>query len=233
MWLILGWPICYLDSIQRVLLYFRIIATIHHHFYSSYSDIPRSFTNMEMMEPYRIKRQTLDPMDAVIHRYTHCNLASGIALILDRPISHPGQVYDPELMAYRPQRFSIASSRSSVSWNSTDFYPPSPRSSASSYLSMGSSPSVYSNYSTAKGTNISSWGSRRSSFTNIQRLRSTNPPPPVFNRLPQEIYDCILQQLGTIHSSTSTISCATCYLRDLCSLALTSRAWDRAVRTQL
>lgn len=143
------------------------------------------------------------------------------------------QVYDPENMPYRPQRYSLGSSKSSIAWNSMDFDPASPRSSASSYMSAGSNTSVYSKYSTAQGTNTTFLPSRPSSFTSIQRLRSTNPPPPLFRRLPQAIYDCILQHLRTAHLTVSSTSCATCYMRDLCSLALTSRAWDRAVRTRL
>ena len=64
-------------------------------------------------------------------------------------------------------------------------------------------------------------------------MRSTQPPPPVFKYLPTEIYDCILQQLQVVHMRPNTQSCATCYTRDLYNLALTSRAWDRAVRVQL
>ena len=155
---------------------------------------------------------------------------SALSLILSRPMSQPRQVYNPEIMAHRPQRLSLGSSKSSIAWKPMDFDPTSPRSSSSSYLSIGT---TTSKYSTAQGTNTTSLGSRPSSFTNIQRLRSTNPPPPLFKRLPQEIYECILQHLATVHLSVSSTSCATCYMRDLCSLALTSRAWDRAVRKQL
>ena len=156
-----------------------------------------------------------------------------LVLISNRPVSHLRQIYDPEMLPYRPQRASLGSSKSSVAWNSMDFDPASPRSSASSYMSVGSNSSAYSKYSTAQATNTTSLASRPPSFTNIQKLRSTNPPPPLFKRLPQEIYDCILQHLANVHLSVSSTSCATCYMRDLCSLALTSRAWDRAVRTQL
>ncbi|KAI9734673.1 MAG: hypothetical protein M1834_002274 [Cirrosporium novae-zelandiae] len=54
-----------------------------------------------------------------------------------------------------------------------------------------------------------------------------------FKLLPQEIYDCILRQIEILHSDPSSPSCATCYMRDLCSLALTSRAWNRAARVRL
>lgn len=153
--------------------------------------------------------------------------------MLNRPLSYRRQVSDPGLMPYRLQRLSIGSSKSSVAWNAMDSNTVSRRSSASSYASAGSNTSLYSHYSTAQGTNTTSLPSRPSSLTNIQRLRSANPPPPLFKRLPPAIYECIFQHLRTIHLSVSSTSCVTCYMRDLCSLALTSRTWDRAVRTRL
>ncbi|KAL0265199.1 hypothetical protein SLS55_001164 [Diplodia seriata] len=57
--------------------------------------------------------------------------------------------------------------------------------------------------------------------------------PPIFQKLPREVYACILQQLEVLHFGKGTQSCTTCYLRDLHSLALTSRAWDKAARNKL
>ncbi|MCJ1282544.1 hypothetical protein MMC26_001867 [Xylographa opegraphella] len=166
------------------------------------------------MDSYRSKRTSLNPDDA---------------LLANR---HVGQVYDPVIMAYRPQKTPLPFTNS-VSWDSADFYaaarPESRRSSTSSYASFGS---AHSTFSTTQTT--TSVGSSRSSFTTVQqRSRSTQPPPPVFKRLPLEIYDCILQQLRNIHTEPYIQSCATCYLRDLYNLALVSRTWDRAVQVQL
>ncbi|KAL8904296.1 MAG: hypothetical protein Q9207_003360 [Kuettlingeria erythrocarpa] len=72
-----------------------------------------------------------------------------------------------------------------------------------------------------------------STFATQQKLRSTAPPPPVFQRLPSEIYDCILRQLTVFHEEPASMSCESCRLRDLCALALVDRRWDRAVRPQL
>lgn len=138
-------------------------------------------------------------------------------------------MYDPTIMAFRPQRMSLTSSTSSLSWESLDFSSESLRSSTSSYASFPSSPSIFA----AMPPRPTSLGSKHSSFITQQKLRSTKPPPPVFQRLPLEIYDCILQQLKTFHDNPASASCQTCYLRDLCALALTSRAWDRAVRSWL
>ncbi|MCJ1318502.1 hypothetical protein MMC15_003832 [Xylographa vitiligo] len=167
------------------------------------------------MDPHRTKRASLYPDDA---------------LLANR---HVGQAYDPVAMAYRPQKTPLPFT-TSVSWDAADFYaaarPESRRSSISSYASFGS---AHSTFSTTQ-TTTTSVGSSRSSFTTIQqRSRSTQPPPPVFKRLPLEIYEYILQQLKNIHAEPYIQSCATCYLRDLYNLALVSRTWDRAVRDQL
>lgn len=56
---------------------------------------------------------------------------------------------------------------------------------------------------------------------------------PIFKRISQRVYDCILEQLQDLHSDRLSPSCATCYMRDLVALQLTSRSWDRAVRKRL
>lgn len=106
----------------------------------------------------------------------------------------------------------------------------SPRTSISSFTSMkstGSSATTYT-YSTAPSTPVS-LVSRRSPHSSQLQLRPKTLRRPVFQGLPLEIYDCILQQLRVLHEDPASQSCQTCHLRDLCSLALTSRAWDKAV----
>lgn len=204
---------------------------------------------MALMDSYRAKQGTLNPEDALtIHRYLprpkacaseRCSLRTCPANCIAFH-SQVGKIYDPAIMAYRPQRTSLPPS--SRSWDSADFFaasrpelkPETRRSSSSSIASFGSS---YSTLSTTQ-TTATSVASRRSSFIKVkqsvqQRSRSTQPPPPVFKRLPAAIYECILQQLKIIHSERYIQSCSACYLRDLYNLALTSRAWDRAVRVQL
>ncbi|KAM5473495.1 hypothetical protein MauCBS54593_002291 [Microsporum audouinii] len=59
-------------------------------------------------------------------------------------------------------------------------------------------------------------------------------PMQVFtNRLPDEVYECILSHLWSLHTSSCTEGCLTCYMRDLYSLSLTDRAWEKAVRGKL
>ena len=184
------------------------------------------------MEPYRRTRALLDPSDALTTRFVFPG--KDVYFILhSRLTSHTcrsGQVYDPAIMAFRPQRMgSTGSSSSSMSWDSSSHDVNSLRSSISSYESFMTAQSINSTYQVHPGF----LPSQRSSYTTQQKLRSTAPPPPVFQRLPPEVYDCILQQLRNFHENPSALSCQTCYLRDLCSLALTSRAWDKAVRVRL
>ncbi|KAI9934210.1 hypothetical protein ASPWEDRAFT_26108 [Aspergillus wentii DTO 134E9] len=57
---------------------------------------------------------------------------------------------------------------------------------------------------------------------------------PVFKRVPQEVYDVILDQLQLLHTTSHQSSgCLTCYQRDLHSLSLTCRPWEKAVRAKL
>lgn len=77
-----------------------------------------------------------------------------------------------------------------------------------------------------------------STFAPSGSLRSHSKPqnvvqPRIFQKLPREVYACIVQQLEVLHFGRGTQSCTTCYLRDLHSLALTSRAWDKAARNKL
>lgn len=52
-------------------------------------------------------------------------------------------------------------------------------------------------------------------------------PQHVFQNLPREVYDCILKQLEQLYFAQDQ-PCPSCYLKDLCSLSLTSRRWERA-----
>ncbi|EUC44984.1 hypothetical protein COCMIDRAFT_5743 [Bipolaris oryzae ATCC 44560] len=57
--------------------------------------------------------------------------------------------------------------------------------------------------------------------------------PGYFHKsLPREVYDCIVAQLGPIHMDQEG-ACATCYLKDLHSLSLTSRAWGKAANAAM
>ena len=74
------------------------------------------------------------------------------------------------------------------------------------------------------------------SATFSHRSKPSNPSLQrdlIFKRLPQEVYDCILEQLQELHSDRLSPSCTTCYLRDLVALQLTSRSWDKGVRKTL
>ncbi|KAF2144882.1 uncharacterized protein K452DRAFT_356242 [Aplosporella prunicola CBS 121167] len=57
--------------------------------------------------------------------------------------------------------------------------------------------------------------------------------PRGFQRLPKEVYDCILRQLEVLHFGKGSRSCTTCYLQDVYNVGLVGRAWDKAARAQL
>ncbi|CAA9966314.1 hypothetical protein PTMSG1_09673 [Pyrenophora teres f. maculata] len=54
----------------------------------------------------------------------------------------------------------------------------------------------------------------------------------MINRLPREVYDCIVAQLEHIHLDNDQ-PCPSCYLRDLNSLARTNRVWHKAANTAM
>ena len=70
-------------------------------------------------------------------------------------------------------------------------------------------------------------------FVPRPRRESTFKPDLSFERLPQATICVILQQLEDLHEDKLVSSCSTCYMRDLVSLQLTCRAWDRAVTRKL
>ncbi|PVH99115.1 hypothetical protein DM02DRAFT_680132 [Periconia macrospinosa] len=55
----------------------------------------------------------------------------------------------------------------------------------------------------------------------------------IFRTLPREVYECILLQLERMYLGCGGKSCSECYVRDLYSLSLTSRAWDRVVNPRM
>jgi hypothetical protein len=57
-------------------------------------------------------------------------------------------------------------------------------------------------------------------------------PTKIFKTLPKEVYSCIIAHLEQIHLHREQ-ACPACYLKDLHSLSLVSRAWDKATRAQM
>ncbi|KHN99924.1 uncharacterized protein MAM_01848 [Metarhizium album ARSEF 1941] len=103
----------------------------------------------------------------------------------------------------------------------------------------------------ASRTRSSSWGN---GFNHDQvdpytwRLTYVQPPKPtsapnmrrssarvgdLFASLPGEILDVILQMLKQIHLENGSGSCATCWMRDACNVAVCCRRWSKAARLAL
>jgi hypothetical protein len=58
-------------------------------------------------------------------------------------------------------------------------------------------------------------------------------PERIFREMPDEIYECVVQQLERSYFSDVAGTCINCYTRDLYNLSLTSHTWYRAARRQL
>ncbi|KAI9678880.1 MAG: hypothetical protein M1829_001864 [Trizodia sp. TS-e1964] len=125
----------------------------------------------------------------------------------------------------RLSRASVASNKTSASWSSMEQSQYSPTWSQSGRGSSGRS-------SYSRSSNQSSIAPSLSPYQNKPLMRPVKTRRP-FHSLPQEIYDCIMKQLKILHSDPLSPSCATCYLRDLHSIALTSKTFCRAVTPHL
>ncbi|KAF9880008.1 hypothetical protein CkaCkLH20_02819 [Colletotrichum karsti] len=94
----------------------------------------------------------------------------------------------------------------------------------------------------------SSWSSNRSSFESRDswkpdylQQRPTIPaafrkkakPGEIFARLPGEVLELILDELKKSHLEKGSNSCATCWMRDVCSVSLSARKWCKFARVAL
>lgn len=127
--------------------------------------------------------------------------------------------YDNEEIFFQQAKAYLAHPLRNDSISSLDSSP-SRRSSPTSWVSSHTQPTIPS--PTSATFSIRS----KPSNPSLQRVS-------IFKRLPQEVYDSILAQLQELHSDRLSPSCATCYMRDLVALQLTSRSWDKGVRKTL
>lgn len=108
--------------------------------------------------------------------------------------------------------------------------PSSPASRTSSISSFRSNYSVASTAPTTAYSPTSPTSSYRQcdSAASLDKILES-----VFKRLPQEVYDNILNQLEFLHTGPHQNGCMTCFQRDLHALSLTCRMWEKAVRAKL
>lgn len=63
--------------------------------------------------------------------------------------------------------------------------------------------------------------------------RSKAKPGELFAALPGEVLELILEELKKLHLQPGSDSCATCWMRDCCSIALSARKWSKFARASL
>jgi hypothetical protein len=105
----------------------------------------------------------------------------------------------------------------------------------SSLTSFGSS-NKYDHFEDVPKLIRTPWEANRSKRSHSTRTRPVTAKPfpaRIFEELPQEIYECIVQQLQLSYFNDSAGTCTTCYMKDLYSLTLTSRSWERFTQRQL
>lgn len=101
--------------------------------------------------------------------------------------------------------------------------------------SCTSSVSSYkTNYTASTAPTAYSPSSPASSYRQFDSVGSVaKSVEPVQRRVPQEVYDVILNHLETLHKAPHQAGCTTCFQRDLHALSLTCRSWEKAVRGRL
>lgn len=103
-------------------------------------------------------------------------------------------------------------------------------SSVSSYktnYTTSTAPTVYSNYTPSSPTPTCS-SRQYDSVGSIDKAIE-----PIQRRIPQEVYDTILESLEHLHKDPQQTGCTSCFQRDLHALSLTCRSWEKGVRAKL
>lgn len=67
----------------------------------------------------------------------------------------------------------------------------------------------------------------------MKQFRKKAQPGELFAALPGEVLELILDQLRKLHLDSSSTSCATCMMRDLCSVAVSARKLSKFARAAL
>lgn len=126
-----------------------------------------------------------------------------------------------------------------------------PRKLSSSSISTGSC--VSKEESVTISPRSSSWNSSVTSFDSMEFINNRSEytyhgptgsvgsrlyvpqakPNEIFAALPGEVLELILDELKKLHLRPGSESCATCWMRDLCSVTLSSRKWSKFARTSL
>ena len=139
------------------------------------------------------------------------------------PAPHPSQMHQRPSAYDRPRPSSSSSSGSTVaSQESIDVAMASPTSSHSSFTSFDSLDA-----SPRKPDN----GWQRPAPIKQNRVRRSEGE--LFAALPDEVLLLILDNLKKHHIDPKSDSCATCMMRDLCSVASASRRWLELARVAL
>ncbi|KAK2045039.1 hypothetical protein LZ31DRAFT_266089 [Colletotrichum somersetense] len=175
------------------------------------------------------------PQDVYHHRGEHFTMAQTMSAprssrgsyALQTASMDPKVVFEAMPMSLnRPRRLSQASSTMSATSSNSSRESLETRSRSSSYSS--------------NRTSIDSKGSvmwrpdymyPRPSQTTVFRKKAK--PGEIFAKLPGEVLELILGELKRAHLGNSSQSCATCWMRDLCSVSLTAKKWCKFARVAL
>lgn len=136
------------------------------------------------------------------------------------------------VVANRPESASVSHSSIPCQSQAMHYYSDSGYGSMSTH-SRSSLSSFKTNYSTSTAPTSYSPTSSGSYRTCDSAASLDKILEPVFKRVPQEVYENILDRLQYLHVGPNQSGCMTCFQRDLHALSLTCRPWEKAVRGRL
>lgn len=105
--------------------------------------------------------------------------------------------------------------------------------------SRSSSWSSQTSIQSKDSANFQTWRSPEYGYQSPSPMRAafqktvTPQPGELFATLPGNVLDLILAKLKESHLEPKSDSCSTCWMRDVCAVASTSRKWSRPARLAL
>ncbi|KAF4456835.1 hypothetical protein F53441_1132 [Fusarium austroafricanum] len=148
--------------------------------------------------------------------------------VLETPLADPTKSRDAAGTINRPRKLSNNSVTTTSSFQS----------SRESMISARRTPSWGSRTSMETTESASQWRpdhmyQRPMPIKKHSLSRPPLQPNELFSRLPAEVLSAILEQLRDLHLGDNSGSCATCWMRDACNVAVSCRKWYKPAQAAL
>ncbi|KAL1869727.1 hypothetical protein VTK73DRAFT_2935 [Phialemonium thermophilum] len=189
--------------------------------------VDRSSARDAAMESRHPPSQSAAPTYPPWQRPTTYSPAANSSEVETASLSNP---QDRPTLYNRPRRLSNSSTATSTSSSYASRESFESRTRSSPWSSQTSVDSLVSSGARASQANYP-W--QRPGMIAKPAPRPPAPPGELFAALPGEVLELILEELKRLHLRPGSRSCATCWMRDCCSIAVSSRKWLKFARTAL